>query len=124
MGVGTRCREGPWHPWILKISAKERCFLNYEWEKTNSTIFGPPGKILEIPLVPSLEKILPTLMNPSFILFLTEHGTDVSQHEKLRSVVHLVNRGVNDSFANSLTNFCTDCNRAGRFKNGGQNASL
>jgi len=44
MGVGTRCREGPWSPWILKISAKERCFLNFEWEKTNSTIFGHPWK--------------------------------------------------------------------------------
>jgi len=31
-------------PWILKISAKKGCFLSFEWEKTNFTAFGPPGK--------------------------------------------------------------------------------
>jgi len=36
-------------PWILKISAKKGCFLNFEWEKPNFTTFGLPRKN---PLVP------------------------------------------------------------------------
>ena len=39
--------QGGLVPWILKISAKQGCFLNFEWEKTKFTTFGPPGKILE-----------------------------------------------------------------------------
>jgi len=46
MGVGRG--RGDLVLWILNISAKKSCFLNFEWEKTNFTTFGPPpGKILE-----------------------------------------------------------------------------
>jgi len=47
-------------PWILKISAKQGCFLNFEWEKTNFTTFGPLEKFWKNPLVLPLEKILLT----------------------------------------------------------------
>jgi len=59
-------REGAWPPWILKFSATKGIFFGFEWEKTNITTFGPPGKILEkSPSAPPLEKILPTPMNES-----------------------------------------------------------
>jgi len=46
--------------------SKKGCFLSFEWEKTNFTTFGPPGKILEkSPGAP------PPGKNPS-----DTHGTD------------------------------------------------
>jgi len=42
--------RGALPPWILKISAKKGCFLNFEWEKTNFTTFGPWKKILPTPM--------------------------------------------------------------------------
>jgi len=47
-------RKGrPWHPWILKISAKKGCFLSFEWEKTSFTTFAIPlEKFWRNPLVP------------------------------------------------------------------------
>ena len=50
-------------PWILKISAKKGCFLNFQWENPHYTTFGPSlEKFWKNPVVPPLEKILPTLM--------------------------------------------------------------
>jgi len=51
------CRGGL-APWILKISAKKGCFLNFEWEKKNFTTFVLPlKKFWKNPLVaPPWEK--------------------------------------------------------------------
>jgi len=47
----------------FEISIKKGCFLSFEWEKSNFTTFGSPmEKFRKNPLVPPLEKILPTLM--------------------------------------------------------------
>ena len=61
MGVG----EGG--GWILKISAKNGCFLSFEWEKSNFTTFGPPyKKFWKTPSSPLPGKIFPT---PLVLLF-------------------------------------------------------
>jgi len=64
MGVGRGAAVALALPWILKFSAKEGCFLSFEWEKSNFTTFGHPlEKFRKNPLLPSpLEKILPTPM--------------------------------------------------------------
>jgi len=41
-GCRKRWERGPWTPWILKISAKNGCFLSFEWEKSNFITFDPP----------------------------------------------------------------------------------
>jgi len=46
----------------FEFFTKKGNFFSFEWEKANFTILAPPGKILEKPLVPPLEKILPTPM--------------------------------------------------------------
>jgi len=58
MGVGRKGAGGAWPPWILKISAKKGCFLNFEWEKKNFTTFVLPlKKFWKNPLVaPPWEK--------------------------------------------------------------------
>ena len=43
-------------PWILKISAKKRCFLSFEWKKHISSLLAPPTRILEKSLSGPLEK--------------------------------------------------------------------
>ena len=47
-------------PWILKFSAKKFVFLVSRGKKQISPLFSPPGKILEKSSSPRLEKILPT----------------------------------------------------------------
>jgi len=42
MGVGKGEEGAKVTPWILKILAKKRCFLDFEWEKPNFTTLGPP----------------------------------------------------------------------------------
>jgi len=50
MGVG---RGGAWLPRILKLLAKRGCFFNFEGQKTNFTVFGPPWKeFWKNPLLP------------------------------------------------------------------------
>ena len=61
-----------WKPWALEggalalldfeIFSKKGCFPDFEWEKTNYTTFGLPGKIFEnLPSAPPpLEKMFPT----------------------------------------------------------------
>ena len=57
------------HPWILKILAKEGCFLDFEWEKKFHHFWLLPRKIWKNPRVlPPLEKILPTPMMPTIVL--------------------------------------------------------
>ena len=47
----------PSPPWILKIIAKKRCVLDFEWEKTNFITFGPPlEKYWKNPLVTPWKK--------------------------------------------------------------------
>jgi len=42
MGVG----RGALPPLDFEIISKKGCFLSFEWEKSNFTMFGfPPGKI-------------------------------------------------------------------------------
>jgi len=55
MGVG-RGQGGPRSPWILKILAKNGCFVVSNGKKTNFTTFGPLlEKFWKKPLVPPLK---------------------------------------------------------------------
>jgi len=43
MGVGRGAGEGR-GPLDFETFSKKDCFLSFEWEKTNFTIFNPPRK--------------------------------------------------------------------------------
>ena len=56
LGIGIERREGGLGPhWILSFDIfisnfyQKGCFLSFEWEKGNFTIFGSPGEIIGYP---------------------------------------------------------------------------
>jgi len=53
---------GAKNPMEFEFFTKKGNVFSFEWKKANFTILAPPGKIFEKPLVPPLEKILPTPM--------------------------------------------------------------
>jgi len=50
MGVGKGEEGAKVTPWILKILAKKRCFLDFEWENQISPLLAPLWKNIEKPL--------------------------------------------------------------------------
>jgi len=61
-------RGGPCLPWILKFSAKKVVFLVSSGKNQISPLLAPLEKFRKNPLVPPLEKILPTLMHVGLLL--------------------------------------------------------